>query len=55
MPYAKPTLTALRQQVAQDIAANVPGGDGLLRFSNLGVMASAQAAMLMAITTTSIL
>ncbi|OBU85880.1 baseplate J/gp47 family protein [Chromobacterium subtsugae] len=45
MPYATPTLTALRQQVAQDIAANVPGGDGLLRFSNLGVMASAQAAM----------
>ncbi|MDE1715755.1 baseplate J/gp47 family protein [Chromobacterium amazonense] len=45
MPYAKPTLTALRQQVAQDIAASIPGGDGLLRFSNLGVMASAQAAM----------
>lgn len=45
MPYVKPTLTALRQQVAQDIAATVPGGDGLLRFSNLGVMAAAQAAM----------
>ncbi|MCD0493894.1 baseplate J/gp47 family protein [Chromobacterium violaceum] len=45
MPYATPTLTALRQQIAQDIAANVPGGDGMLRFSNLGVMAAAQAAM----------
>lgn len=45
MPYVKPTLTALRQQLSQDIAATLPGGDGLLRFSNLGVMAAAQAAM----------
>lgn len=38
MPYSRPTLTALRSQVSADISANVIGADGLLRFSNLGVL-----------------
>jgi uncharacterized phage protein gp47/JayE len=45
MPFARPTLTALRQRVAQDIAASLPGADALLRFSNLGVMGDAQAGL----------
>lgn len=38
MPFARPTLTTLKQQVSQDIAASVPGADPLLRFSNLGIL-----------------
>src|SRR5260363_7449 len=39
MPYTRPTLTELRQQVAQDL-----GVDALLRFSNLRIVGDAQAA-----------
>src|SRR5260364_179792 len=40
MPYTRPTLTELRQQVAQDL-----GVDALLRFSNLRIVGDAQAAL----------
>lgn len=43
MPYVRPTLTALRAQVAQDIAVALPGSDPLLRFSNLAISGVAQA------------
>ncbi len=39
MPFERPTLTELRNQTAADMAASLPGSDGLLRFSNLGVLA----------------
>ena len=35
MPYSRPTLTQLRNQAAQDLAAALPGTDALLRFANL--------------------
>src|SRR5579883_3034141 len=38
MPFQRPTLTDLRNQAAQDISANLPGADALLRFSNLSVL-----------------
>lgn len=40
MPFQRPTLTDLRQQAAADIASELPGGDGLLRFSNLMVISN---------------
>jgi uncharacterized phage protein gp47/JayE len=43
MPYPRPTLTDLRNQVAQDITAALPGADALLRFSNLKITGDAQA------------
>lgn len=43
MPYERPTLTDLRNQVAQDIAASLPASDPLLRFSNLAITGVAQA------------
>lgn len=45
MPFARPLLSDLRTQVAQDISAALPGSDPLLRFSNLGVMGAVQAAL----------
>ncbi len=45
MPYTRPSLTELRGQVAQDIAAALPGADPLLRFSNLGIMGQVQAGL----------
>lgn len=40
MPYARPTLTALRNQAVEDIASSgVPGLDGLLRNAVLRVLA----------------
>ena len=45
MPFARPSLSDLRTQVASDIAAAVPGADALLRFSNLGVMADVEAGL----------
>ncbi len=45
MPYARKTLTQLRQQVAQDIASALPGSDPLLRFANLTIMGTAQAGL----------
>ena len=38
MPFSRPTLTQLRAQAGADIASSVPGADGLLRYSNLGVL-----------------
>ncbi|MGV8865570.1 MAG: baseplate J/gp47 family protein [Janthinobacterium svalbardensis] len=43
MPFIRPTLTELRNQVTQDIASGFPGADPLLRFSNLNITAVAQA------------
>lgn len=45
MPYSRPSLTALQGLVAGDIAGEVGGADALLRFSNLGVTARAQAGL----------
>lgn len=45
MPFIRPTLTALKNQVAQDINADLPGADSLLRFSNLNVLGNAQAGL----------
>ena len=45
MPFARPTLTALKQQVAQDINADISGADSLLRFSNLSVIGKVQAGL----------
>lgn len=38
MPFSRPPLSALKSQVASDIAANLPGADALLRFSNMGIL-----------------
>jgi uncharacterized phage protein gp47/JayE len=38
-------LSDLRTQVAQDIAAALPGSDPLLRFSNLGILGTVQAGL----------
>ena len=43
MPFSRPTLTELRNIVAQDIEAQLPGSDALLRFSNLKITGDAQA------------
>ncbi len=43
MPYPRPTLTQLQAQVASDIQSALPGSDPLLRFSNLGIIATALA------------
>lgn len=45
MPYQRPTLTELQQQVASDIAASTPGSDPLLRFANLKITGRAQAGL----------
>lgn len=45
MPFARQTLTGLRNQIAQDIAAALPGADPLLRFSNLKILGDAQAGL----------
>lgn len=45
MPYARPTLSALQEQVASDIASSLKGSDALLRFSNLGITGRAQAGL----------
>ena len=45
MPFARPSLSALRAQTAADVAAALPGSDPLLRFSNLGIMSSVQAGL----------
>jgi uncharacterized phage protein gp47/JayE len=38
MPFERPSLSDLRTQTAQDIAAALPGADPLLRFSNLQIL-----------------
>ncbi len=45
MPFLRPTLSDLRGQIASDIASNLPGADGLLRFSNLGITGDALAGL----------
>lgn len=45
MPFLRPTLTELRTQVASDITAGLKTVDGLLRFSNLGVLGTSVAGM----------
>jgi uncharacterized phage protein gp47/JayE len=46
MPFDRPTLTQLRQQIAADIGASLPGADALLRYSNLGIIGDVQAGAL---------
>jgi len=38
MPFARPTLSTLRARIAADITSSAPGVDGLLRYTNLGVL-----------------
>jgi uncharacterized phage protein gp47/JayE len=45
MPFTRPTLTQLRTQVAQDIAAALPGTDALLRQANLTITGIVQAGL----------
>lgn len=45
MPYERDSLTELRTQVSEDIAAALPGSNPLLRFSNLGIIGAVQASM----------
>lgn len=45
MPFPRPSLSELRAQVSQDLGAALPGSDPLLRFSNLFILAQAQAGM----------
>lgn len=45
MPFARDSLTELRTQVAEDIAAALPGSNPLLRFSNLNILGVVQASM----------
>lgn len=45
MPFSRPTLSALRAQVAQDVTASVGTNTGLLRRAVLRVLADIQAAM----------
>lgn len=45
MPFARDSLTELRAQVSEDIAAALPGSNPLLRFSNLGIIGAVQASM----------
>lgn len=46
MPFARPTLSDLRDRARRDVAARLPGADPLLRFSNFGVVADAFAGLL---------
>ena len=45
MPFARPTLSELRNQAASDINAALPGADALLRYSNLGIIGDVLAAL----------
>jgi len=45
MPYARPSLSSLQEQVASDIASSLKGSDALLRFSNLNITGRAQAGL----------
>ena len=45
MPFARPTLAELDDQVSADIEASLPGVDALLRYSNLKIMGRAQAGL----------
>ena len=45
MPFSRPTLTQLRNASAQQLNAELPGADALLRFSNLRVIADIDAGL----------
>lgn len=45
MPFSRPTLTQLRNAAAQQLNAELPGADALLRFSNLRVIGDIEAAL----------
>lgn len=45
MPYPRPTLKQLRDQVAADLRASAAGADPLLRFSSLNVLGTALAGL----------
>jgi uncharacterized phage protein gp47/JayE len=45
MPFSRPTLTQLRNAAAQQLNAELPGADALLRFSNLRVIGDINAAL----------
>lgn len=45
MPFERDSLTELRAEVAEDIAAALPGSNPLLRFSNLSIIGTIQASM----------
>jgi len=45
MPYPRPALSDLRAQVAADITAGLKTVDGLLRFSNLGILGTSVAGL----------
>lgn len=45
MPYARPTLTTIRGNVAADISGALPPGDALLRFSSLNILGQALAGL----------
>lgn len=45
MPYPTKNLSTLRTEIAQDIQANLPGTDPLLRFNNLQILGSALAGL----------
>ena len=45
MPYARPTLTELRAQVAADIQTELPTSDPLLRFSALKILGDTNAGL----------
>lgn len=45
MPFARPTLSDLQQQVSQDLSSSVLGSGSYLRFSNLGITGKAQAGL----------
>jgi uncharacterized phage protein gp47/JayE len=45
MPYARPTLSALRSQTSADIQAGLSGSDALLRFSSLNILGTALAGL----------
>lgn len=45
MPYARPTLTQIRAQVAADLQVSPAGSDPLLRFSSLNVLGRALAGL----------
>ncbi|MEM7422098.1 MAG: baseplate J/gp47 family protein [Pseudomonadota bacterium] len=40
MPFNRPSLSEIRQQIVADIDADLPGADSRLRHSNLGVIAT---------------
>ncbi|WP_233869716.1 baseplate J/gp47 family protein [Paraburkholderia adhaesiva] len=45
MPFSRPTLTQLRNASAQQLTAELPGADALLRFANLRVIADIDAGL----------